>query len=299
MYRLVDQKKWAGVAAGIGWYFGVDPVLIRIGFVVLGFMAGPVSLGLYVLLWIFLPEATSQRVPMSAPKPAGGRSRGVTAAAIVLGAMIFGQIDLFRGDVLLAAALIGLGVLLFNDRREVPTNPFWSGGPSTPPPPAPWAVPTADSSTGSPTPPSPTMPPPPRPEEVLMGAVRDIDTAFPRQAAFQALKALGGRGTFIMQPPPTAISLEVPRESRGAAATTVYTSAYPGLHVGLTAVRGRRGQGQTLWPQDRNDRVPRQAAFQALKALGGPRHLRHAAATNSLEKRCTGTQGPRSNAVAP
>ena len=168
MYRLVDQKKWAGVAAGIGWYFGVDPVLIRIGFVVLGFMAGPVSLGLYVLLWIFLPEATSQRVPMSAPKPAGGRSRGVTAAAIVLGAMIFGQIDLFRGDVLLAAALIGLGVLLFNDRREVPTNPFWSAGPSTPPPP-PWAVPTADSSTGAPTaPPSPTMPPPPRPEDATV-----------------------------------------------------------------------------------------------------------------------------------
>lgn len=190
MYRLVDQKKWAGVAAGMGWYFGIDPVLIRIGFVVLGFMAGPVSLGLYVLLWIFLPEATSQRVPMSAPKPAGGRSRGVTAAAIVLGAMIFGQIDLFRGDVLLAAALIGLGVLLFNDRREVPTTPFPTGGPSTPPPPAPDAVPTnlpfteaptmpsSSSTSPSATPPSATLPPPPRPQDATVAHERS-DTGGP------------------------------------------------------------------------------------------------------------------------
>ena len=43
-----------GVCAGIGDYFGIDPVIIRIIAVLTFFFTG-VTLFLYVLLWIFVP----------------------------------------------------------------------------------------------------------------------------------------------------------------------------------------------------------------------------------------------------
>ena len=48
LVRLVDHKVIAGVAAGLGDYFDLDPVLFRIGFVVLAF-AGGAGLIAYVL----------------------------------------------------------------------------------------------------------------------------------------------------------------------------------------------------------------------------------------------------------
>jgi phage shock protein C len=67
--RSESNKRIAGVCGGLGEYFGIDPVLIRVGFVVAGLMGW--GLLLYAVLWIVLPKGGPS--PGSVPA-AGGRS---------------------------------------------------------------------------------------------------------------------------------------------------------------------------------------------------------------------------------
>lgn len=55
-FRDPDNKVISGVCSGIAAYFNIDPVIIRIIFVVL-FIIGGSSLWVYVILWIAIPEA--------------------------------------------------------------------------------------------------------------------------------------------------------------------------------------------------------------------------------------------------
>ncbi len=55
--RSSTDRMVGGVCGGIGAYLGVDPTLVRIGFVLLT-LAG-VSPLLYVILWVVLPLDTS------------------------------------------------------------------------------------------------------------------------------------------------------------------------------------------------------------------------------------------------
>lgn len=52
--RSETDRRLAGVCGGIAEYFGIDPILVRIGFVVAGLMGWGVLL--YVVLWIVLPK---------------------------------------------------------------------------------------------------------------------------------------------------------------------------------------------------------------------------------------------------
>ena len=54
LYRSNTNKAIAGVAGGLGEFFIIDPVIIRIIFVILALMGGGGVL-IYVLLWIFVP----------------------------------------------------------------------------------------------------------------------------------------------------------------------------------------------------------------------------------------------------
>lgn len=56
LYRSSTDKMIAGVCAGLGAYFGVDPTIVRIIFVVLGLAGGPGVL-LYLILWVLVKEA--------------------------------------------------------------------------------------------------------------------------------------------------------------------------------------------------------------------------------------------------
>ena len=49
------NKKIAGVCGGIGEYFGIDPTLIRLGFVALSLLAGG-GLAVYIIAAILMPE---------------------------------------------------------------------------------------------------------------------------------------------------------------------------------------------------------------------------------------------------
>ena len=98
-----------GVAGGLGRYFGIDPILFRIGFVVLTFV-GAVGVLAYLILLAFVPSDGSERT--------SGTSKAVAVAgAVVLGCLLVGVLSppLFVfGPGLLILGLVGLaGVLLW------------------------------------------------------------------------------------------------------------------------------------------------------------------------------------------
>lgn len=57
LYRSDRDRKLTGVSGGLGEYFGIDPTLIRIGWVLAGFATGPGVLVAYAILAVLMPEA--------------------------------------------------------------------------------------------------------------------------------------------------------------------------------------------------------------------------------------------------
>ena len=55
LYKSSTNKKIAGVCGGIGEYFGIDPTIVRLGFVALSFMFGG-GLVVYILASIIMPD---------------------------------------------------------------------------------------------------------------------------------------------------------------------------------------------------------------------------------------------------
>jgi len=55
LYRNVNDRKIAGICSGIGEYFDIDPVLIRLIWVVFAFAAGGGIIA-YLIAWAIIPE---------------------------------------------------------------------------------------------------------------------------------------------------------------------------------------------------------------------------------------------------
>ena len=56
LMRPLDDRIVAGVCSGIGRYFNVDPVLVRVGFALLAVITWGVSLLAYPVMWFLIPE---------------------------------------------------------------------------------------------------------------------------------------------------------------------------------------------------------------------------------------------------
>jgi phage shock protein C len=54
--RSRTNRKIAGVCGGLANRFGLNPTLIRIGFVLLGLPGGAPGILLYLILWVVMPE---------------------------------------------------------------------------------------------------------------------------------------------------------------------------------------------------------------------------------------------------
>jgi phage shock protein C len=139
LMRSEKEKLFAGVCGGLGIYLGVDPVLVRLAFVLLTFTGG-VGVLLYFVLMIIMPsESDVDRSQgnvveksldeMGNPIHAGGNHarqhpRGPVIAAgllIVLGLYLlsgrFG-IPFLGSPVVWALVLIGVGIYLIVQRRQ-------------------------------------------------------------------------------------------------------------------------------------------------------------------------------------
>lgn len=65
MYRDPDHRIIGGVCSGMGAYWDIDPVIVRIIFVILAMMGG-LGFLVYLILYVVLPEAktTAQKIEM-------------------------------------------------------------------------------------------------------------------------------------------------------------------------------------------------------------------------------------------
>lgn len=55
LYRSEKDKKIAGVCAGLGEYFDIDPTIIRVIFIVLLLPGGLPGLLPYLIFWFIMP----------------------------------------------------------------------------------------------------------------------------------------------------------------------------------------------------------------------------------------------------
>ncbi len=62
LYRSQKEKMLGGVCGGIAQYFGIDPTLIRLIFVIIFFAEGAGFLA-YVVAWIIIPEEPEEVSP--------------------------------------------------------------------------------------------------------------------------------------------------------------------------------------------------------------------------------------------
>lgn len=141
--RPRDDRQIAGVAAAIARRYDVDPVLVRVGFVVAAFFG--IGAALYIAGWIVLPDSPAD------PAVPESRKRGILLAGLVIATIVsVGSIFHGRGGVvfplLAAAALLFLLHRSRSDRglpgpgqglgrgaqdgRATPTQSMGTGDPS-------------------------------------------------------------------------------------------------------------------------------------------------------------------------
>ena len=172
LQRSATDNVIAGVAGGIGAYFGIDSVIVRIAFIVLTFLGGAGPF-LYLIGWLALPREESRSVIANA---LGGdsphRFRSLVAVVLIgLGLLITANLsgELFETFInvwkiapYLALVLIAAGVALVlwpgPAGRTEPT-PARRPAPPAPPPPAPPPSPAAGPEWSTPLPASPVTPP--------------------------------------------------------------------------------------------------------------------------------------------
>ena len=70
LYRNRIDRMLGGVCGGLGSYFGIDPTIVRLIFVISAILTGGLVLLLYVLIWAIVPAApfgleTSEGFPRS------------------------------------------------------------------------------------------------------------------------------------------------------------------------------------------------------------------------------------------
>jgi len=113
IYRSRTDKVICGFCSGLAEYFGVDPVLIRLGFVGL-LLAAPFPAFVLYFAWCFVtpekpPEAEGGKAEAhkSEPESIGEkRKEGKRAALLALGIIL-----MLAGAVAIAASMIGRGLL--------------------------------------------------------------------------------------------------------------------------------------------------------------------------------------------
>jgi phage shock protein C len=122
--RSRTEKVLAGVCGGLGEYFGVDPVIVRLIFVVLVLTTG-IAIIAYPILWLVTPLAGAERVvPPSTGDTVQLRGEEVAtnvAAATPAAARPNGE--RWRGA--LGMGLLALGLILLADQFGLDSDIVW------------------------------------------------------------------------------------------------------------------------------------------------------------------------------
>ncbi|HEX2180260.1 MAG TPA: PspC domain-containing protein, partial [Actinomycetota bacterium] len=125
--RSRSHRMFAGVAGGLGEYFGADPILFRLGFAILTFLGGA-GIGLYLAAWILIPEEGEEHslgeVGLAKAKVyVEQRDQSwIWITLLIIGGLIvisnLGRMGWDTGAVFWAVLLIAGGVWLYNQDRS-------------------------------------------------------------------------------------------------------------------------------------------------------------------------------------
>jgi phage shock protein PspC (stress-responsive transcriptional regulator) len=114
LQRIEEERKIAGVCAGLGEYFELDPVFFRL-FFLFSIPFGGLGVLAYVVLWILVPPREGAQREARA-----GRRLRLSATERMVGGVCGGlgeflELDpvLFRAAFLVLAFVGGLGILLY------------------------------------------------------------------------------------------------------------------------------------------------------------------------------------------
>ncbi len=122
--RPVEGRVVAGVAEGLGRRLGVGTGWIRLAFVVTSLFGGSGILA-YVIGWLLMPdERDDESIAQRYIGNVGNVSTWVGVALIGVAVLIIiDQTGLISGELLFAAALIALGVMLYRGQEDARSRP--------------------------------------------------------------------------------------------------------------------------------------------------------------------------------
>ena len=81
--RSRGDRVIAGVCAGLGRYLGIDPVLLRVAFIILA-LANGLGLIAYVVAWVAIPEEGTDQPAAPPPEPRRETGRMVLGGSLVV-----------------------------------------------------------------------------------------------------------------------------------------------------------------------------------------------------------------------
>ena len=134
LYKSQDDRILFGVAGGHAEYFNIDPVIVRVGWVILTVVTGGIAALVYLVLAIVTPEDHS-RAPTVADEdesaseddtgyreegrrsPNRHRARYAIAAVLIVVGILFllsnlGVFNVVRWDLIWPVAIIALGLAI-------------------------------------------------------------------------------------------------------------------------------------------------------------------------------------------
>lgn len=120
LYRSRESKVIGGVCGGLGEYFDVDPVLVRIITVILAFGPG-VGVLAYIIAWIIIPERALGVQPVKSEGTPTSWSKYLPGLILMgIGALLLVRDHWFwfGWDELWPVALIAIGIALIAKRGK-------------------------------------------------------------------------------------------------------------------------------------------------------------------------------------
>lgn len=92
LYRSTRSRLVAGVCGGLGEYFGVDPVFVRLAFAAFILYKAWLGLGIYVLAALVIPEGVNQAGEYEQPEVEGyARRQSHFYILLAIGLILFGS----------------------------------------------------------------------------------------------------------------------------------------------------------------------------------------------------------------
>ena len=109
LYRSRRYRVFGGVAGGLATYFSIDPILVRVIFVLVSLMHGLGVLA-YIILWIVIPEEPFEVAYPIDNQPTTGENANINNGNAAV------ETKKGTGTIIFGIVLICLGLIFFADR---------------------------------------------------------------------------------------------------------------------------------------------------------------------------------------